>query len=170
MACPRAENKHLIREFMEQLKRDSALLDELRAELDTRPPTVTYVSYVPIYLITNACVWDLWYLPTAGAGVVWITSPSRCTYYHTRLLGGIVHLVPWCLPTDVYFILYTRKLVTQLSSIFLQLISLRPLHKLQYMCVYNIDNTIYIFNIISMIYNSKIDLYIMIFANRWMHV
>ena len=34
-----AEKKQEIREFMEQFKRDSALLEQLRAELDTRPPT-----------------------------------------------------------------------------------------------------------------------------------
>ena len=35
-----AEKKQEIREFMEQFKSDSALLDILRAELDTRPPTL----------------------------------------------------------------------------------------------------------------------------------
>ena len=34
-----AEKKQEMREFMEEFKRDSALLDQLRSELDTRPPT-----------------------------------------------------------------------------------------------------------------------------------
>ena len=34
-----AEKKQEIREFMEKFKRDSAVLDQLRAELNTRPPT-----------------------------------------------------------------------------------------------------------------------------------